>query len=101
MRIQSIHALSIAALLLPSAAFAQTTQSPPTDPQSKQRQESPVVNAPAPATSTTTGQTTAVPPDGNAAGTAVKTDPPITSTSPEGANPNATTGKKGPLQPSN
>jgi cytoskeletal protein RodZ len=100
MRANPIHALSIAAILLPTLAFAQNAQTPPTDPQSKRQQESPVVNAPAPSTSTTTGATTATPPDGNTTGTN-KVDPPITSTSPQGGNPKANTDKKGPLQPSN
>ncbi|MEQ1695772.1 MAG: hypothetical protein ABL901_08025 [Hyphomicrobiaceae bacterium] len=101
MNIKPLHALSIAAILFPAIAFAQSAQSPPTDPQSKSQQESPVVNAPAPTTSTTTSQTTATPPDGTDAGTAAKMDTPITSTSPAGADPESTTAKKGPLQPSN
>jgi cytoskeletal protein RodZ len=102
MKAKPIHALSIAAMLLPTLAFAQEAQTPPTDPQSKRQQESPAVNAPAPSTSTTTGATTATPPDGDAAGSAAnKMDPPVTSTSPEGGAPGSVTGKKGPLQPSN
>ena len=93
-----ILALSVAAIVLPTIVFAQVAQSPPTDVQSKRQQESPVVNSPAPSSSTTTGATTEIPADPNMP---AKMDPPITSTSPEGGNANSVTGKKGPLQPSN
>ncbi len=101
MNAKPLRALSIAIIMLPTLAFAQAAQSPPTDVQSKRQQESPVVNSPAPATSSTTGATTVVPAEGNPAGPPEKMDAPITSTSPVGGTPNSVTGKTGPLQPSN
>jgi hypothetical protein len=82
--------LVLALIVAPTVAMAQAGQTPPTDPQSKRQQENPVVTAPAP--------------EGSPAGvidTAKTPTPAITSTAPVGADPKATSDKKGPLQPSN
>ena len=94
-------ALTIALIVLPTLASAQTAQSPPTDPQSKRQQESPVVNAPSPsklgADNAMTGQT---PPTGPQS-KRQEESPVVNSTAPAGANPPAATDKKGPLQGAN
>jgi hypothetical protein len=85
-----VKTLGLALVMVPSLAMAQASQTPPTDPQSKRQQENPVVTGPAPA---------GTPP---AVSDATKaTAPPITSTAPVGADPKATSDKKGPLQSSN
>jgi hypothetical protein len=82
--------LCLAMIALPSVVMAQAGQIPPTDPQSKRQQENPVVTGPAPAGTPAPMNDTA------------KTNtPPITSTAPAGAEPKATSDKKGPLQPGN
>lgn len=94
-------ALMLAVIAVPTLAMAQAAQSPPTDPQSKRQQESPAVNSPAgPAGSSASSAPPSI--DGTA-NTTIKTEPPITSTSPSGANPDATTGssKTAPLEPKN
>jgi hypothetical protein len=80
--------LGLALIMVPSLAMAQTGQTPPTDPQSKRQQENPVVTGPAPAGTPLPDATKA-------------TAPAITSTAPAGADPKATSDKKGPLQSGN
>jgi hypothetical protein len=85
---------ALAVVLVPTLAFAQAAQTPPTDPQSKRQQESPAVN------NSTVGPATANTPSPGAPEDK-KPEPSITATSPAGANSNSENAKKGPLQPSN
>jgi len=102
MSTKTIYILAAVATLLPSMAFAQAAQSPPTDAQSKRQQESPVVNNSVGTAGNPTLGTTPAPTQDGTANTTVKTDAPITSTAPTGANPNAVTGgKTAPLAPQN
>lgn len=100
MPIKPIYVLALAAAILPSVAFAQVAQSPPTDAQSKRQQESPVVNNSTGTPGNPTPGTAPAPTMDGTANTTIKTDPPITSTAPAGANPDAVTGgKTAPLAP--
>jgi hypothetical protein len=93
-----MFALTALLIATSSAAFAQS-QSPPTDPQSKRQQESPVVNAPGPyevdqmntrSSTFDTNETTLTP-----------GSDPISRTSPAGGEPALRTDKAGPLQEKN
>ena len=93
-------ALSLALVLLPSLAFAQAGQSPPTDPQSKRQQESPVVNNPAPSKlgadpdAATAGQTPPTDPQSKRQ----EESPVVNSPAPAGTSPPVTPDQKGPLK---
>jgi hypothetical protein len=82
--------IGLAMIVVPTLAFAQAGQNPATDPQSKRQQENPVVTGPAPIGTPSPEADTAKAPM-----------PAQTSTTPVGADPKATTDKKGPLQQSN
>ena len=97
-----ILAIATLGAFIPGVVLAQSAQSPPTDPQSKRQQESPAVNNATGTPAAPSNPNNPAPTPDGTANTTVKTEPPITTTTPEGANPNAVTGgKTAPLAPKN
>ena len=91
-------ALALLLSTVSGAAFAQDAQSPPTDPQSKRQQESPVVKGPGyNETKQMQGSSTV---DMNETTLTPGSDP-IARTAPAGAVPELRTDKAGPLQEKN
>lgn len=97
-----IFAMATLGAFIPSVVLAQSAQSPPTDAQSKRQQENPAVNNATGTPAAPSNPNNPAPTRDGTANTTVKTEPPITTTTPEGANPDAVTGgKTTPLSPKN